>query len=165
MPHIKAPFPEAFAMALDEQQQTLLNNRTRSQLSVTIVEAGPTPQISPISDKSTQHLLSGPLETEVHSFEYEHQNVEKRNESCYQQPVFEKKFYLRQTYTVTWWRHEDTRLLYIPQLDAGTRSFSWVHLEHPLKMNIAKGTRPHLSFWLYLKKAKMLYWSIDGTVQ
>ncbi|XP_018322348.1 uncharacterized protein LOC108735058 isoform X3 [Agrilus planipennis] len=63
MPHIKAPFPEAFAMALDEQQQTLLNNRTRSQLSVTIVEAGPTPQISPISDKSTQHLLSGPLET------------------------------------------------------------------------------------------------------
>lgn len=46
-------------MAMDEQQ-TLLGSSTgvRSQLSVTIVEMGSSPQPSPMSDRSSQQLIS-----------------------------------------------------------------------------------------------------------
>ncbi|KAK5643597.1 hypothetical protein RI129_007442 [Pyrocoelia pectoralis] len=66
MPHLKTSFPEAIGMALDEQQ-TLLNSSGvgggRSQLSVTIVDAGGTPQPSPLTERSTQHLLETPLDS------------------------------------------------------------------------------------------------------
>lgn len=47
------------AMAMDEQQ-TLLGSSAggRSQLSVTIVEMSSTPQPSPMSDRSSQQLMS-----------------------------------------------------------------------------------------------------------
>ncbi|KAH0812676.1 hypothetical protein GEV33_010115 [Tenebrio molitor] len=62
MPHLGVSFPESLDMALDEQQK-LLNTGGRSQLSVTIVEVGGTPQPSPLSDRSSQQLLETPLDS------------------------------------------------------------------------------------------------------
>jgi hypothetical protein len=81
MPHLGVSFPESLDMALDEQQK-LLNTGNwaegswercefsrirfeggRSQLSVTIVEVGGTPQPSPLSDRSSQQLLETPLDS------------------------------------------------------------------------------------------------------
>ncbi|XP_015835061.1 potassium voltage-gated channel subfamily KQT member 1 isoform X3 [Tribolium castaneum] len=63
MPHLGAAFPESLDMALDEQQKLLNTAGGRSQLSVTIVEVGGTPQPSPLSDRSSQQLLETPLDT------------------------------------------------------------------------------------------------------
>ncbi|CAG9856838.1 unnamed protein product [Phyllotreta striolata] len=61
MPHLGKSFPENFGMALDEQQKLL--NTGRSQLSVTIVEVGGTPNPSPLSDRSNEQLLQTPLDS------------------------------------------------------------------------------------------------------
>ena len=81
MPHLGVSFPESLDMALDEQQKLLNTGNCesrvvemnefcgtrfqggRSQLSVTIVEVGGTPQPSPLSDRSSQQLLETPLDT------------------------------------------------------------------------------------------------------
>nr|XP_022904821.1 potassium voltage-gated channel subfamily KQT member 1-like [Onthophagus taurus] len=60
MPHLGVSFPESFTMALDEQQKLLSSGRT--QLQVSIVEVGSTPQPSPLSDRSSQQLLDTPLD-------------------------------------------------------------------------------------------------------
>ncbi|KAJ8926439.1 hypothetical protein NQ314_021228 [Rhamnusium bicolor] len=62
MPNLGVSFQENFNMALDEQQK-LLNSGGRSQLTVSIVEVGGTPSPSPLSDRSSQHLLQTPLES------------------------------------------------------------------------------------------------------